>query len=96
MLKANKDDKDSELPNVVQNQQNKRKGKVLEVYQQNTQKIKKECKTLAVSCFVSFARTNPLKQIGNVKEKAKKAVLQRGNSFTFVRKLNFVHKLQFI
>ena len=87
MLKANKDEKDSELSNVVQNQRNKRKCKLLDVYQHNTQKNKQKCKTSAFCCFDSFARTNSLKQIENVKEKAKKAVLQRGNSFTFFKKL---------
>ena len=50
MLKADKIGKNPEQSNVVQNQQNKRKQKELEVYKQNTQNINKICKTPAVNC----------------------------------------------
>ena len=84
MLKANKVQDDSGKLNLVPFQQNKRKRKELEVYQRNTQNIKKVCKTSAVSCFVSLASENSLKLIKNDKEKAKKAVLHKGTLSKFI------------
>ena len=94
MLKATKDVKDSELSNLTQNQQYKKQRKKIKIYKQYTRKVKIDCKTSAVSCFVNFARRNSLKQVENFEEKAKKAVFHRGNSFTFVKTLsNFIVSL---
>ena len=59
-----------------------KKRKELPMYQQKSQNNKKVCKILSVICFVSLARENSLKLIENDKEKAKKAVLHKGTSFT--------------
>ena len=68
MLKASKVQDDSEQSNVVHCQQNNRKRKELELNQQNTQYIKKVCKTSAIFRFVSLARENSLKLIEDDKE----------------------------